>query len=255
MTGAAQHEALPNKAPLGYGPHGVPGNWLMCFSKPDAAMMSQREQVAIQQGNSSNYHGGRVCVCVAGEQLWRESCKRKTFMHIRAYNKCSCCKKSVNGGGKSSGYSQSSTQAQTRLGVRGVRGVSGSTNEVIVSKWWLGERQYWPGWLPPSCSPSCWRWRWLCASALKETCPAGRTETGQSDRPCTGHRWGRVWSGPWSCWCSWWWLTGRCLQLENTVGKKGTICTKWTIPFSQRKDRTFHDACVDNLQNWTSFTK
>lgn len=72
----------------------------MCFSKPDAAMMSQREQVAIQQGNSSNYHGGRVCVCVAGEQLWRESCKRKTFMHIRAYNKCSCCKKSVNGGAK-----------------------------------------------------------------------------------------------------------------------------------------------------------
>lgn len=73
---------------------------------------------------------------------------------------------------------------------------------------------YWPGWRPPSCSPSCSRWRLLCVSAQMGTCRAGRTAKGRSGRPCRGRMLARVWSGLWSCWCSWWWLTERCLQLQ-----------------------------------------
>ena len=49
------------------------------------------------------------------------------------------------------------------------------------------------------------------------TCQAGTKATGRSGRPCTGHTWVRVWSEPWSCLCNWWWLTGRCLQLDGNA--------------------------------------
>lgn len=77
-----------------------------------------------------------------------------------------------------------------------------------------GGKSYWPGWRLPSCSPSCWRWRWLYASSLTGTCRTGTWATGRSGRPCTRRRWATAWSGPWSCWCSWWWPTGRCPPLE-----------------------------------------
>lgn len=94
----------------------------MCFSKPDAAMMSQREQVAIQQGNSSNYHGGRVCVCVGQGSNCGEKAAKEKHSCTYGLTTSAVVVRSLLMGGKSSGYSQSSTQAQTRLGVRGVRG-------------------------------------------------------------------------------------------------------------------------------------
>lgn len=60
-------------------------------------------------------------------------------------------------------------------------------------------------------------------SSRTATCLAGKRARGRSGRPCTGHTWVRVWSELWSCWCNWWWLTGRCLQLGGNAQISGTV--------------------------------